>query len=36
MLEENILIGCSVLTEFAPEDWAAVHSTVLTNSICAP
>ena len=36
MLEETILTGCSVLTEFTPEDRAAVHPTVLTHSVSAP
>ena len=36
MLEETILAGCSVLTEFAPEDRATVHPTVLTDSVRAP
>ena len=36
MLEETILAGCSVVTELAPEHWAAVHPTVLSHSVPTP
>ena len=36
VLEETLLTVSSVLTEFAPEHWAAVHPTVLTDSVSAP
>ena len=34
--EEPLLTGCSVVTELAPEDRAAVHLAVLSHSVRAP